>query len=413
MSEQKGLLSEEVYNMKDSKIKALYKWYRPEIVTPGKRSFDLLRTPKFNKGMAFSLYERQFLGLHGLLPPTFMTLEQQAYRVMSHLRQQPNDLAKYIQLDSLQDTNEKLFYRVICDNVKELMRIVYTPTVGLACQKFGFIYRNPKGLYITIHDNSVSKIYQILSNWPNKDIQAIVVTDGERILGLGDLGAYGMGIPVGKLALYVALAGVHPEHCLPILLDVGTNNNTLLNDPFYIGLRRKRTRGEEYDTLVDNFMKACTKRFGRDTLIQFEDFGNLNAYRLLDKYKDKYCMFNDDIQGTAAVVVAGLLTTMRVTKKKMCEQKILFFGAGGANTGVAEMCIRQMVEEGISEEEACQNIFMFDIDGLITKSRMDSLLPRHRRFAKDLPDTKDLYEVVKMVKPHALIGELKRMSMRF
>ncbi|KAL6735169.1 hypothetical protein Aduo_005635 [Ancylostoma duodenale] len=362
--------------------------------------------------MAFSLYERQFLGLHGLLPPTFMTIEQQAYRVMSKLRQQPNDLAKYIQMDSLQDVNEKLFYRVICDNVKELMRIVYTPTVGLACQKYGFIYRNPKGLYITIHDNSVSKIYQILSNWP-KDIQAIVVTDGERILGLGDLGAYGMGIPVGKLALYVALAGLHPGQCLPVLLDVGTDNKTviesnefhvLLNDPFYIGLRRKRTRGEEYDRLVDNFMKACTKRFGRDTLIQFEDFGNLNAYRLLDKYKDAYCMFNDDIQGTAAVVVAGLLTTMRVTKKKLCEQRILFFGAGGANTGVAEMCIRQMVEEGMSEAEACEKIFMFDIDGLITKNRVPTLLPRHKRFAKDLPDTKDLYEVVKMVQPHALIG---------
>ncbi|EPB71092.1 malic enzyme domain protein [Ancylostoma ceylanicum] len=333
--------------------------------------------------MGFSLYERQFLGLHGLLPPTFMTIEQQAYRVMSKLRQQPNDLAKYIQMDSLQDVNEKLFYRVICDNVKELMRIVYTPTVGLACQKYGFIYRNPKGLYITIHDNSVSKIYQILSNWPHKDIQAIVVTDGERILGLGDLGAYGMGIPVGKLALYVALAGLHPGQCLPVLLDVGTDNKV---------------------------------RFGRDTLIQFEDFGNLNAYRLLDKYKDAYCMFNDDIQGiaadskctgTAAVVVAGLLTTMRVTKKKLCEQRILFFGAGGANTGVAEMCIRQMVEEGMSEEEACEKIFMFDIDGLITKNRVPSLMPRHKRFAKDLPDTKNLYEVVKMVRPHALIGMLK------
>ncbi|EYC12303.1 hypothetical protein Y032_0048g1718 [Ancylostoma ceylanicum] len=230
MSQEVGSSKENEYDLKDPRTRSLYKHYRPEIVTPEKRSFDLLRTPRFNKGMGFSLYERQFLGLHGLLPPTFMTIEQQAYRVMSKLRQQPNDLAKYIQMDSLQDVNEKLFYRVICDNVKELMRIVYTPTVGLACQKYGFIYRNPKGLYITIHDNSVSKIYQILSNWPHKDIQAIVVTDGERILGLGDLGAYGMGIPVGKLALYVALAGLHPGQCLPVLLDVGTDNKVRLLD---------------------------------------------------------------------------------------------------------------------------------------------------------------------------------------
>ncbi|VDO18595.1 unnamed protein product [Heligmosomoides polygyrus] len=356
------------------------------------------------QGMAFSLYERQYLGIHGLLPPAFMTAEQQACRIMTKLREQPNDLAKYIQLDSLQDRNEKLFYRVLCDNVKELMRIVYTPTVGLACQKFGFIYRNPKGLYITINDNTISKIYQILSNWPTTEVRAIVVTDGERILGLGDLGAYGMGIPIGKLALYVALGGVDPEWCLPILIDVGTNNEKLLKDPFYTGLRRKRVRGKEYDALLDNFMVACTKRFGRQVLIQHEDFGNQNAYRLLDKYKKLYNMFNDDIQGTAAVVVAGLLTTTRITKKKLREQRLLFFGAGGANTGVAEMCVRQMVEEGATVEEACGNVFMIDIDGLITKSRQGSLTARHLPFAKDMPEHKNLLEIVQAVKPHALIG---------
>ncbi|EYC12302.1 hypothetical protein Y032_0048g1717 [Ancylostoma ceylanicum] len=413
-------------DLSDPKQLALHKLYRPERITPLKRGLELLKTPSLNKGMAFSLYERQYLGIHGLLPPAFMTSEQQAYRVMTKLREQPNDLAKYIQLDSLQDRNEKLFYRVLCDNIKELMPIVYTPTVGQACQKFGFIYRNPKGLYITINDNSISKIYQILANWPSTNIKAIVVTDGERILGLGDLGAYGIGIPVGKLALYVALAGLFPEWCLPVLIDVGTDNQALLNDPFYTGLRRTRVRGPEYDTLIDNFMKACTKRFGRDTLIQFEDFGNQNAYRLLDRYKNEYCMFNDDIQGTASVVVAGLLATTRITKKRLSQQKLVFLGAGGhdimvtkyktvlyvflnfvmnqAATGVAEMCVRQMVDEGLTEKEACANIFMMDIDGLITKSRSATLSDRHLRFAKDLPDTKSLLEVVRTVKPGGLIG---------
>ncbi|KAI6205745.1 hypothetical protein M3Y94_00827100 [Aphelenchoides besseyi] len=294
------------WDLADPEQMELYKLYRPERLTPTKRGVELLKMPGLNKGMAFTLYERQYLGVHGLIPPAFMTEEQQAYRVITKLRQQPNDLARYIQLDGLQDRNEKLFYRVLVENIKELMPIVYTPTVGMACQHFGFIYRQPKGVYVTINDNSISKIYQILSNWPETDIRAIVVTDGERILGLGDLGAYGIGIPVGKLALYVALAGVQPRWCLPVLLDVGTDNLELLKDPFYIGLRKKRTRGEQYDRFLDNFMKACVKKYGQNTLIQFEDFGNQNAYRLLDRFQDKYCMFNDDIQGTAAVVVAGL-----------------------------------------------------------------------------------------------------------
>ncbi|GMR36370.1 hypothetical protein PMAYCL1PPCAC_06565 [Pristionchus mayeri] len=404
LSRSTAVASQQIHDPDDPKQVALYKLYRPERVTPAKRGVELLKTPRLNKGMAFSIYERQYLGIHGLLPPAFMTEEQQAYRIMTKLRQQPDNLAKYIQLDGLQDRNEKLFYRVLCDNIKELMPIVYTPTVGLACQKFGFIYRNPKGLYVTINDNSISKIYQILSNWPSTDVKAIVVTDGERILGLGDLGAYGIGIPVGKLALYVALAGMQPDWCLPVLIDVGTDNQELLNDPFYTGLRRKRVRGAEYDALLDNFMKACTKRFGQNCLIQFEDFGNQNAYRLLDRYEKKYCMFNDDIQGTASVVVAGLLACTRVTKKKLSQEKLVFLGAGGAATGVAEMCVRQMQSEGLSEEEACQRIYMMDIDGLITKNRAAHLSDRHKKFAKELPDTKNLLEVVKTVQPGALIG---------
>ncbi|VDD95671.1 unnamed protein product [Enterobius vermicularis] len=381
---------------------ALYKLYRPERITPSKRSVDLLKTPGLNKGMAFSLYERQYLGVHGLIPPAFMSQEQQAYRVICKLREQPNDLARYIQLDGLQDRNEKLFYRVLCDHVKELMPIVYTPTVGLACQNFGYIYRNPKGIYITINDNSISKIHQILCNWPETDIRAIVVTDGERILGLGDLGAYGIGIPVGKLSLYVALGGIQPRWCLPVLLDVGTDNEELLNDPFYIGLRHRRVRGEQYDSLLDNFMKACTKRFGQETLIQFEDFGNQNAYRLLNRFQNKYTMFNDDIQGTASVVVAGIMACTRVTKKPLSQEKFVFLGAGGAATGVAEMCVRQMQTEGITEAEAADRIYMMDIDGLITKNRVDGA--RHSLFAKDMPETKDLLQLIKKVKPGILIG---------
>uniref|UniRef100_A0A158P723 Malic enzyme n=1 Tax=Angiostrongylus cantonensis TaxID=6313 RepID=A0A158P723_ANGCA len=362
LSSSASLNAKEI-DLNDPKQLALHKLYRPE------------------RGMAFSLYERHYLGVHGLLPPAFMTEEQQAYRVMKKLREQPDNLSKYIQLDELQNRTEKLFYRVLCDNVKELMPIVYTPTVGLACQKFGAIYRHPKGLYVTVNDNSISKIYQILSNWPVSNVQAIVVTDGERILGLGDLGCYGMGIPVGKLALYVALAGIQPQWCLPVVIDVGTDNQKLLDDPFYTGLRRRRVRGPEYELLLDNFIKAVTKRFGRHTLIQFEDFAFENAYMLLDRYKNDYCVFNDDIQGTASVVVAGLLATTRVTGQKLCDQKLVFFGAGEAGLGVAELCVSQMVDEGLDEREACDKIYMMDIDGLITKSRASTA---HGAFTEDV-----------------------------
>ncbi|ETN71637.1 malic enzyme domain protein [Necator americanus] len=318
--------SAQAYDLSNPHTLALHKLYRIERTTPRQKGYELLKNPRLNKGLAFSLKERHHLGIHGLLPPAFMTIQQQVYRVMKRIREQPDNLSKYIILDELQNRCERLFYRVLSENVKELMPIVYTPTVGLACQKFGSIFRRPKGVYITINDNSISKIYQILSNWPERN--AIVVTDGERILGLGDLGANGMGIPIGKLALYVALAGVQPSWCLPVLIDAGTNNQKNLEDPLYIGIRRKRVRGEEYDQLIDNFMKAVSKRFGRGTLVQFEDFAFQNAYRLLDKYREDYCVFNDDIQGTAAVIVAGLIASTRITKKPLHEQKFLFHGAG-------------------------------------------------------------------------------------
>ncbi|KAI6223804.1 hypothetical protein M3Y99_01426100 [Aphelenchoides fujianensis] len=391
------------WDLEDTKQRELYEFYRPERVPPNKRGYDLLKAPEFNKGMGFSLYERQALGIHGLLPPAFMTEQQQAYRVMSKLREQPNDLARYVQLSSLQDRNEKLFYRVIVENIKECLPLVYTPTVGLACQQFGAIYRNPKGLYVTINDNSISQIYQILSNWPHSDVRAIVVTDGERILGLGDLGAYGMGIPVGKLALYVALGGVQPRWCLPVLLDVGTDNEKLLEDPFYIGLRRKRVRGEEYDRFVDNFMKACVKKFGQNTLIQFEDFANRNAYRLLDRYQSRYAMFNDDIQGTAAVVVAGLMGASKASKQKLSEMTYVFLGAGSAGIGIAEMLVKQMETEGLKTEDAYGKIFIMDSKGVVTTSRKEQK-QGHAPFAKDMKEMKDLAEIVRELKPHALIG---------
>ncbi|VDN05930.1 unnamed protein product [Thelazia callipaeda] len=381
----------------------LYKLYRPERVVPPVRGVDLLKSARYNKGMAFSLFERQYLGIHGLLPPAFMTEEQQAYRIISALRQQPNDLARYVQLDALQDRNEKLFYRVVCDHVKELMPIVYTPTVGLACQNFGYIYRKPKGVYITINDNSISKIHHILSNWPETNVQAIVVTDGERILGLGDLGAYGMGIPVGKLALYVALGGIQPRWCLPVLLDVGTNREELLNDPFYIGLRRKRVRGKEYDSFIENFMKACTKRFGQHVLIQFEDFANVNAYRLLENFRNRYCTFNDDIQGTASVVVAGLLSCNRILQKKMIDQKFVFLGAGAAATGIADLCVLQMQHEGLGEDEARERIYLMNSKGLITKDS-PNLKSEHKPYAKNMEHIKNLIDVIKKVKPTGIIG---------
>uniref|UniRef100_A0A6I8PEV2 Malic enzyme 3 n=1 Tax=Ornithorhynchus anatinus TaxID=9258 RepID=A0A6I8PEV2_ORNAN len=246
------------------------------------------------QGMAFTLGERLQLGIHGLLPPCFLSQDVQLLRVMRYYERQPSDLDKYIILMTLQDRNEKLFYRVLTSDVEKFMPIVYTPTVGQACQQYGLTFRRPRGLFITIHDKG--HIATMLNSWPEDNIKAVVVTDGERILGLGDLGSYGMGIPVGKLALYSACGGINPQHCLPVLLDVGTDNQELLRDPLYIGLKHRRVRGEPYDQLLDEFMQAVTDKYGISCLIQFEDFANANAFRLLNKYRDQYCMFNDDIQ---------------------------------------------------------------------------------------------------------------------
>jgi malate dehydrogenase (oxaloacetate-decarboxylating)(NADP+) len=311
------------------------------------RGVALLRDPLLNKGTAFSEKERDALGLRGLLPAHLLSQEQQVARILTNLRRLPDDLEKYVALNALHDRNEALFFRVVCENIDEIQPLIYTPTVGLACQKFGDIFQRPRGLFVSADDRG--RIATLLSNWPHP-AKLIVVSDGERILGLGDLGANGMGIPVGKLSLYTACAGVHPKLCLPVMLDVGTNNTELLNDPYYVGLRQRRLRGAEYDKLVDEFISAAREAFP-GVLIQFEDFANHNAFRLLSKYRDNICAFNDDIQGTAAVALAGILSALRVTNSRFVDQKILFLGAGEAATGIADLIVSAMVADGSSKAQ--------------------------------------------------------------
>ncbi|XP_041436999.1 malic enzyme 3, NADP(+)-dependent, mitochondrial L homeolog isoform X1 [Xenopus laevis] len=366
-----------------------------------KRGYDITRNPYLNKGMAFTLEERLQLGIHGLLPPCFLSQDVQVLRVMKSYETKSSDLDKYIILMTLQDRNEKLFYRVLTSDIERFMPIVYTPTVGLACQQYGLAFRRPRGLFITIHDKG--HIATMLNSWPEEDIKAIVVTDGERILGLGDLGGYGMGIPVGKLALYTACGGVHPQQCLPVLLDVGTDNEALLNDPLYIGLKHKRVRGKEYDELIDEFMQAVSNKYGMNCLIQFEDFANSNAFRLLNKYRNKYCTFNDDIQGTASVAVAGILAALRITNNKLSDHKFVFQGAGEAAMGIATLITMAMEKEGTSREDAIKKIWMVDSKGLIVKGR-GNLNHEKEVFAQDHPQVKTLEEAVQILKPTAIIG---------
>ncbi|CAF4839376.1 unnamed protein product [Rotaria sp. Silwood1] len=361
--------------------------------------YDVLHNRRANKGLAFSIEERQAYRIRGLLPPNISTPHLQVERIMENLRKMPDDLTRYLALGSLHDTNEKLFYRVAVEHTKEIMPLIYTPTVGLACQKYSLIFLKPKGLFISIFDKG--HIYDILCNWPVND--AIVVTDGERILGLGDLGCNGMGIPIGKLSLYTALAGVQPEYCLPIMLDIGTNNENNLNDKYYVGLRQKRVRGKEYDEFIDEFMQAVVKRFGEQCLIQFEDFANHNAFRLLEKYHNTYCTFNDDIQGTASVAVAGILSATRVTGKKLSDNTFVFYGAGEASIGIADLLVLALEREGLSTEEARKKIFLVDSKGLI--NRPGSVLNEEKkRFAHEHKPIVKLIEVIQTIKPSFLIG---------
>ena len=364
------------------------------------KGMTLLQDPMLNKGTAFTEAERDALGLRGLLPPHVHTIEEQTLRVMNNFAKKPNDLERYIQLIGLQDRNETLFYRVVMDNIEQMMPIIYTPTVGQACQQYGHVFRRPRGLYISTKDKG--RMGKMLKNWPHKDVRVIVVTDGERILGLGDLGAFGMGIPVGKLSLYTSCAGISPASCLPVLLDVGTETESLLNDPLYTGLRQKRIRGAEFDKFVGEFIKAATKAFP-DALIQFEDFANINAFRLLEQYREKICTFNDDIQGTASVTLAGIYSALRVTGKALRDQTILFLGAGEAGIGIGDLIVSAMVDEGTPLEEARRKCWFVDTKGLVVKSR-ENLAEHKLRYAHEFQTCPDLMSAITALKPTALIG---------
>ena len=333
-----------------------------------------------------------------------MNQDEAGDHAMRNLRRFDDPLNKYMFMADLLERDERLFYKVLSENTEELMPIVYTPTVGLACQKFGLAFKRPKGLFITIHDKG--HVYDVLKNWPEQDVRCVVVTDGERILGLGDLGAQGMGIPIGKLSLNTAIAGIAPSHTLPVTLDVGTNTQELIEDRDYIGLRHGRVQGQEYDDFIDEFMAAVVRRYGQNTLIQFEDFGNHNAFRLLEKYRDKYCTFNDDIQGTASVAVAGVLAALQATNTKLADHTFLFQGAGEASIGIANLIAMAMEKrEGIPFEEGLKKIWLKDSRGLIVAGRSSGGITEHKApFAHPHEEMKELGDIVKAIKPTCLIG---------
>lgn len=364
------------------------------------RGVKILHDPIRNKGTAFTIADREALHLTGLLPPRVHTPAEQELRVLGNIRSLPTDLDRYLYLIALQDRNEILFYRVVMNNIEEMMPLIYTPTVGQACQEFQHIFRKPRGFYVSLNERG--RIREVLQNWPHKEARIIVITDGERILGLGDLGAQGMGIPIGKLSLYSACAGIHPTQCLPVMLDVGTNNESLLNDPLYNGLEQRRKRGEQYDELLDEFIEAALDAFP-GVLIQFEDFGNINAFRLLKKYRDKICCFNDDIQGTGAVALAGIMGALRISGGKLSEQRLLFLGAGEAGIGTADSFVAALVEEGMPAEEARKRCWFVDTQGLLVADR-DSIAPHKQRYAREQPHIDNFLEAVKTLKPTAILG---------
>ena len=364
------------------------------------RGAALLRNPHANKFTAFTAVEREELGLTGLLPEQVETEETQIDRVLRQIDLKTSDLERYIFLTSLLETNETLFYRVLMSDPARFIPLVYTPTVGEACENFGHILRRPRGLYLSI--NRKEQLKEILRNWTQPDVRFIVVTDGERILGLGDLGVNGMGIPVGKLALYTACAGVPPHLTLPITLDVGTNNESLLADPLYLGLRQRRVTGAQYDEFIEAFVTAVQEVFPR-ACIQFEDFAFPHAAPILARYRDRVSCFNDDIQGTAAVVLAGVLAALRVTGGSLADQRFLFLGGGTAGSGIAGLLVKAMVQAGVPEKEAFGSISLFDKDGLIHSGR-SGLADFQKPFAHDHAPVDNFVTAIETLRPTAIIG---------
>lgn len=367
---------------------------------PALRGFALLHNSSLNRGSAFSLADRRKLGIEGFLPAVPDTIETQIARVHLQLSALDNDLQKYLFLSDLQSRNETLFYAVLMADPAAFMPLVYTPTVGEACQKFDHIFRAARGLYLPI--TAKGRLREILATWPRRDVRFIVVTDGERILGLGDLGVGGMGIPIGKLSLYTACAGVPPELTMPIMLDVGTNNQALLEDPLYLGLRQNRVRGKAYDEFIDEFVQSVQGLYPRCCL-QWEDFANFNAVPILARYRDAICTYNDDIQGTAAVALAGILAGLRISGQKLTDQKFLFLGGGSAATGIAELIGQAMVLEGATIEAARAHNWLFDVHGLIVGSRTD-LADFQKPFAHDHPPMDTFVAAIEAIRPTGIIG---------
>jgi malate dehydrogenase (oxaloacetate-decarboxylating)(NADP+) len=367
-----------------------------------RRGLEILNNPWLNKGTSFSLEERKALGLSGLLPPFEADMEEQVQRVKENYQHHVDPLDKYIFLTGLADRNVTLFYRFLMENLVETTPIMYTPTVGLACQRFGHIYRKNRGMYIQRRHKG--RIAEVLDNWPQEDVDIIVISDGSRILGLGDLGANGMGIPIGKLVLYVIGAGLHPNRTLPILLDLGTNNESLLNDPLYLGMGHRRVDEKEFFAMVDEFVEAATARWPH-VLIQWEDFTNDKAFPLLERYRDKTLSFNDDIQGTGSVALAGLLAAMRRLDRKLSDQRIVFFGAGSAAVGIADMiCAGIADESSLSVEEARQQVWMVDSQGLVTRKREGTLQEHKLAYAREKDPAGSLLEVIERIEPTVLVG---------
>ncbi len=359
-----------------------------------------LHDPAYNRGTGFTERERDLLRLRGLLPPHVSTQDEQVQRVLENFHRLTNPLEKYMYLAALLNRNEALFFRVVTDYPDEMTPIIYTPTVGLACQQFGHIFERPRGIFISSRDRGRGA--ELLRNWPYRDVRIIVVSDGERILGLGDLGANGMGIPVGKLALYTACAGVPPTQCLPVMLDAGTENESLLADPLYVGLHERRLRGADYDALVEEFVVAAQEVFP-GVLVQFEDFATQHAFQLLERYRRRYPSFNDDIQGTAAVTLAGLRSAVRVQGRPLREQRILCFGAGEAASGISSLVSSALVAEGLAPEAARARCWLFNSKGLIVASRGD-LAPHHRPFAHEHEPVRDFLAAVEALRPTAILG---------